>query len=233
MRSLLRGRRLAGNVVFAAGVLLIAAALILTMHNVLEDRRAGNAARTIRNELAASINSGTAVSQKVYVAPKPDPENEGSPVNQTVPESGFEVDPDMPYSFLPMEVCSLGGDLYIGILDVPDYGLSLPVIDNWSYEKLKTAPCRYSGSYKTDDLVICAHNYSHHFGPLRDAPEGTEVILTTVDQEVYRYRVAQVETLEPHEVGYLTDVLADWDLTLFTCTPGGNQRKAVRCEKAE
>ncbi len=223
-------RRIVGNSILAIGLLLILAALTLVVHNVNEDRRAGTASLTVRNELASRINSGQAVSQTVdagvYV-------QTGDDSQQLIGNEIFPVDPDLPAEFLPMDICLLDGDRYIGILDVDAYGLSLPVMENWDYDKLKTAPCRYSGSYKSGDLVICAHNYSNHFGPLRNAAIGTDVDFRSVDGTHYKYKVSKIETLESHEIEYMTDVLGDWDLTLFTCTPGGSHRTAIRCDKAE
>ena len=214
---------MAGKIILGLGLILIAASLLLTLRNKLEDRRAGEASRDIRNELTDAINNGIAVTIPAAFAAD---SSEGA-----IQEGVFPVDPDLPNKFTPMDISLIQGDRYIGILDVPDYELSLPVMENWSYEKLKTAPCRYSGSYKTGSLVICAHNYDHHFGPLRDAPIGTELSFRAVDGKSYSYSVTKIETLEPHEVGYMTDVLGDWDLTLFTCTTGGKQRVAIRCQQ--
>ncbi|MGE4276988.1 MAG: hypothetical protein AB7E30_07415, partial [Lawsonibacter sp.] len=41
-----------------------------------------------------------------------------------------------------IQLVSVEGEDYIGVLDIPALGLSLPVMDNWSDPKLKKAPCR-------------------------------------------------------------------------------------------
>ena len=56
----------------------------------------------------------------------------------------------------------------IGVLSVPTLELELPVLTDWSYAKLKQAPCHYSGSYYEADFVIAAHNYKAHFGRLSE-----------------------------------------------------------------
>ena len=71
-----------------------------------------------------------------------------------------DQDPEMP-------VIEVEGNYYIGILEIPSLQLTLPVMDRWDYTRLKISPCVYSGSYKTDDLVICAHNYARHFSPVK------------------------------------------------------------------
>ena len=57
----------------------------------------------------------------------------------------------------------------------------------------------------------------------------SEVLFTNVDGEVFRYRVVSVETLAPTQVEDMTRSSDKWDLTLFTCTPGGGSRCTVRC----
>lgn len=126
----------------------------------------------------------------------------------------------------------LNGNYYIGVIQVPTLGISLPVMSNWSYANLKVAPCRYTGSCETNDLVIAGHNYSSHFSPLKWVKVGTQVLFTTVDGITYSYTVVDRETVEPADVAYMVrEYGGDWDLTLFTCNTGGQTRCAVRCQR--
>ena len=142
-------------------------------------------------------------------------------------------DPEMP-------VIEVEGYYYIGILEIPSLQLTLPVMDRWDYTRLKISPCVYSGSYKTDDLVICAHNYARHFSPVKWIDMGADVYLITVDCRVYHYQVTNRETLKPDLVENMIEntnntkdgtVTNEWDLTLFTCNTGGQTRCAVRCAR--
>ena len=103
----------------------------------------------------------------------------------------------------------------------------LPIISNWSYPNLKKAPCRYSGSAYTNDLILAAHNFSSHFGNLKSLALGDTVLFTDVDGNVFSYRVAERETLQPTAIEEMKS--GNWDLTLFTCTLGGSYRVTVRC----
>ena len=100
-----------------------------------------------------------------------------------------------------------------------------------SYPQLRIAPCRYYGSTKTGDLVIAAHNYSRHFGNIRNLSAGDEVYFTDMDGEITAYEVAEVDTLNPTDVEEMTD--SGYALTLFTCTYGGQSRVTVRCNAVE
>lgn len=134
-----------------------------------------------------------------------------------------------------MTVVSIDGYDYIGYVSVPSLELELPVMAQWSYEGLKIAPGRYSGSVFTRDLVIAGHNYARHFSPIKQLGEGDEVDFTDMDGEVWIYEVSCVETLQPTQIEEMTtdSQSDDWDMTLFTCNAGGRTRCAVRCKLKE
>ena len=119
----------------------------------------------------------------------------------------------------------------IGTLDIPRLNISLPIMSEWSDAKLKTAPCRYAGTAYRSGFVISGHNYRRHFGPLGRIAPGDRVTFTDVDGNVFAYNVAEIQVLKPTAI---EDMLSEkWDLSLFTCTLGGQTRLTVRCEKAE
>ena len=130
--------------------------------------------------------------------------------------------PDME---MPTEV--IDGQTYIGMLEVPALELSLPVMSEWSYPRLKKAPCRYVGSIYSKDMIICGHNYDLHFGRLKDLAVGEEVRFTDMDGNVFIYAISGTEQLGKYAVDEM--LAGDWDLTLFTCTKGGQTRVTVRC----
>ena len=123
----------------------------------------------------------------------------------------------------------IDGEVYIGTLDIPALELSLPVMSEWSYPKLKLAPCRYKGSAYRNDLIICAHNYNSHFGRLKELEPGDEIVFTDADGNAFFYSVVTTETLAPTAIDEMES--SGWDLTLFTCTIGGAKRVTVRCKQ--
>jgi sortase A len=136
-----------------------------------------------------------------------------------------DTDTDMPTE-------QIGDYEYIGELAIPALELELPIISQWDYKALKIAPCRYTGSVYTDDLVIAAHNYATHFGRLKELSVGDEVDFTDLNGETFTYQVAQKEILNPTAVEEMVEN-SDWDLTLFTCTIGGKSRVTIRCERVQ
>lgn len=196
---------IAGKVLIAIGVLLVIAALIFTGFNIYENIVAD---RAVKDALSLIDNA------------KKDNENAASP--DKTPDYMIDSDIEMP-------TVNVGGIEYIGTLEMPTIGKRLPVISNWSYDNLHYAPCRYSGSAYKDNLVICGHNYVVHFGPITNLGYGDSVIFTDVDGNVFRYKVAAVEILDPDSVEKMTD--SGYPLSLFTCTLSGATRATVRCEK--
>ena len=130
---------------------------------------------------------------------------------------------------LPMPETVIDGNAYIGKLELPELGIKLPVMSDWSYPKLKKAPCRYQGSAYTGDLIIAGHNYKRHFNGLKRMKTGSRVIFTDEAGNVFRYSVAKIERLDGYAVEQME--AGDWDLTLFTCTAGGSVRLTLRCKQ--
>ena len=130
-----------------------------------------------------------------------------------------------------MPVKTINGRDYIGVLSIPSLELELPVISQWDYPALKVAPCRYSGSLYQDNLIICAHNYASHFGKLKELQPGDIVQFTDMDEHVVTFQMVERETLNPMDAEGME--AGDWDLTLFTCTIGGQTRVTIRLERVE
>ncbi|MBR4867867.1 MAG: sortase, partial [Clostridia bacterium] len=118
-----------------------------------------------------------------------------------------------------MKVVEIDGYGYVGYLSIPDFDLNLPVMSEWDYPRLRIAPCRYYGSTKTDNLVICAHNYKSHFGYIGNLAVNSTVVFTDMDGVKQNYRVTSVETLQPTQTKQVKDT-GD-ELILYTCTYGG------------
>jgi sortase A len=130
-----------------------------------------------------------------------------------------------------MTAKNIDGYDYIGVLSFPTLNLDLPVMAQWDYTRLKIAPCRYSGSTQTHNLVIAAHNYIRHFGSLKSLKPGDKVYLTDMNDTVYTYVVSEKEVLSPTAIEEMT--AGNYDLSLFTCTYGGKSRITVRCTLTE
>lgn len=133
-----------------------------------------------------------------------------------------------PYSY-EMKKVNIDGIDYIGYIEIPSIDMNLPVADKCDLEKLAIAPCRYSGSTKSDDLVIAGHNYVYQFGPINNLTVGDDVYFKDMEGRTYSYKVAEVTVLEPDEVKEMTS--GEFELSLFTCNYSGQARHTVRCTR--
>lgn len=196
-----------GLVLITLGILLLIGAACFAGYNYLDARRASQEAERIQTQLMRQIQQNQATKKGLLPGQQP---------------LGGEM---------PVE--EIDGRRYIGTIEIPALDRKLPVLEEWSYANLKISPCRYSGTYYTDDMIVCAHNYSSHFNGLRWIDPGAEVVFTTVDGVEYRYVITQRETLLPTDVDRLlsTEEEKDWDLTLFTCFIGGRTRCVIRCTR--
>lgn len=193
------------------GCLLLAAAFGITIYNILDNRRAGMAVKATAEQLEEII-----------------PRNTPNDAEQTMPVAEEDIPDYVLNPEMDMPVVQVDGYDYIGTLELPTLGLTLPVMSDWDYPRLKIAPCRYAGSAYQGDLVIAAHNYTNHFGTLKNLKIGDRITFTDSDGNIFSYSVAEIETLDPYAVEDMRS--GDWDLTLFTCTVGGQSRVTVRCE---
>ena len=217
-----------GGLWITLGLVLIAASLLLSAYNLYDAQRAQSASVDSVQYLQAQILPKQAPEMPeaevpAQVAPDVQEETEAPPVVwEEVEIPDYILDPTM-----AMPTSSYDGHDYIGILEIPKLDLVIPVMEEWSYPKLRIAPCRYAGTAYADDFVICAHNYDAHFGRLSQLEAGDAVRFTDVDGNVFEYTVALRETLHPTDIEGMG--AADWDLSLFTCTRGGSYRITVRC----
>ena len=130
-----------------------------------------------------------------------------------------------------MKSVEIDGHEYIGYLTIPKLGLELPVMADWSMENLKIAPARFYGTTMEGNLVLVAHNYKKHFGPIRRLKAGDEVLFVDMENKATLYHVAATDAVAPTAVEEVT--AGDYDLALVTCTYGGDTRLVVYCDVYE
>ena len=142
-----------------------------------------------------------------------------------------EVPDHIRFPEMEMPEIIIDGKPYVGMLQIPTLNLELPVMGDWSYPKLKIAPCRYSGTPYTGSFIVMAHNYVTHFGNIKNLKEGDRIEFMDVTGNVFVYQVVGTEILDPWQVKALERT--EHALTLFTCTVGGATRVVVRCDRCE
>lgn len=202
-----------GIVCMLLGTVLVFGALTLFLSNQKEEKTAENFTNSTLPVLREEI------AEMQQAAPTEPTEPDPTPVEFLEPED------------LVMTQTAIDKYSYIGYLRIDDLNLELPVMSDWSDELLQISPCRFSGTIRGEDLVIMAHNYKVHFGPLAQLQEGAHVQFVDMDGTVWNYKVAATDLLPATAVEEMT--AGDYDLTLFTCTANRSHRVTVRCDLAE
>ena len=207
-------RKWIGTICIILGVACLLAAVGFVIYNRWEAENAADITQSLLQDVQLVIDEN-----KTNDPPQSENDNPDSVENNDLPE---DVN-------MPMEMATIKVDGYdcIGVLSVPVLELELPALTDWSYTKLKKAPCHYYGSYYETDFVIAAHNYESHFGGLSRLQMGDIVIFTDAGGADHYYQVALLETLPATATEEM--ITSGFDLSLYTCTPGGASRVTVRC----
>ena len=192
--------RRAGAALMALGLLLLGAAGGLSVRNRAEDAAAGASSARALAMVDAVIESAAVREEN----------------------SCAGGDPGMPQ-------VQIDGMDYVGRLRIPTLELELPILSQWDKDRLKIAPCRYSGTARGGDLVLLAHNYRKHFGPIRHLEPGDELSFEDMEGTVFVYEVTGSIVVEPTALETVTS--GAHDLTLITCTYGGRTRLVVFCDR--
>ena len=198
-----------GNLLIFLGAALMISALVLFLFNQQQAQSAQQAASDLMEQLVKELED--------VEEPTIAEEYIGLPLEYMDP-AVFE-----------MTEVEIDGHAYIGYLSIPTLGLELPVMSEWSYEKLRIAPCRYYGTVMGEDLVVMAHNYRSHFARIYKLREGDLVSFVDMDGVLTEYQVTAYEVLPPDSVEEV--IAGNADLTLFTCTYAGSNRVIVYCDE--
>ena len=202
-------RKVFGVCCIILGICCLIASVGFVVYNQREEMHAQNASENILLDVQESMQD-IASEQSILV--------------ESVFEKSLEPPVDFPKEMLTTQV---NGYDCIGVLSIPVLELELPVLTDWSYEKLKVAPCHYFGSCYEENFIIAAHNYQSHFGRLSALQPKDLILFTDISGMVHCYEVVLLETLP----GSATEemITSGFDMSLYTCTPGGASRITVRC----
>ena len=191
------------------GLCCLISSLGLIAYNRWEEEKAQDVSKNILQDVQEDIQDNT---------------REESTSEESTQYKSEEISVDIPKEMLTTQV---DGYDCIGVLSIPVLELELPVLTDCSYAKLKIAPCHYFGSYYEKDFVIAAHNYQSHFGRLSELQPKDLILFTDISGTVYCYEVVLLETLPANATEEM--ITSGFDLSLYTCTPGGASRVTVRC----
>lgn len=195
-----------GITLMTIGAMLIVSALSLVVYNIYTDKAAEKQSHNIIVTLEEEISKHTPNNTDLYDIGSVNYDNGDS-------EAGTIV---------------INNNEYIGIIYIPTINIKLPVMKEWNYDNLKISPCRYTGNVSEDNLIIAAHNYSSHFGQLKNLIYDDEIYFIDANGKKYGYIVSSIEIVNGSDVEKM--LAGEWPLTLFTCNFNGTNRVTIRCD---
>lgn len=133
---------------------------------------------------------------------------------------GIYADPAMP-------VLELDGEDFSCLLDVPAFGVTLPVGNSWDTGKLGFYPCRFWGSVNDCSLVIGGTDQQGQFDFCGKIDLGTVITVTDMTGAEFTYSVTRVDRANQADADWLCSEA--YDLTLFARAKFSLEYIAVRC----
>lgn len=219
-------RKRIGVICILLGLCCLLTAVGFVIYNRCEEENGASASKTLLENVQQSIQQAQRPTEAPAQSVTPGTTEPENPQPMETPQETVAAT-------LPQEMPTVpvGDYASIGILSIPVLELELPILADWSDEMLKSAPCRYYGSYYEADFVIAGHNYTAHFGRLSHLQPGDLILFTDVTGNIHYYEVVLLETLPATATEEM--ITAGFDLSLYTCTLGGGNRITVRCRTLE
>lgn len=112
-----------------------------------------------------------------------------------------------------MPALELHDEDFIALLEIPSYGLKLPVCNIWDKGKVVSYPCRFYGSASNGTLIIGGYDQTGQFDFFDRIPNDSVVTITDMTGTTFSYVVDRVERSTSADAEILIDDKAD--LTLF------------------
>lgn len=112
-----------------------------------------------------------------------------------------------------MPVLELKGEDFVALLEIPSFGIKLPVCGDWDKGKAVSYPCRFCGSVYNGTLVIGGYDQPGQFDFFDRISNGSIVTVTDMTGREFSYVVERVERSGSAQEEVLIDDGAD--LTLF------------------
>lgn len=191
-----------GIILMTLGAMFVTAALSLAVYNIYTDRQAEKNSGDVLIKLEEEISQRSETSSIILN-------------NETDEKEAVSI--------------AINNNEYIGIINIPSINIKLPVLKEWNYDNLDIAPCRYNGSITEGGFIIAAHNYSGHFGKLKNLVLDDEIYFTDTNGKAHIFYVDLIETINGNQPDKM--LAGEWDLTLFTCNFDGTARVTIRCKK--
>ena len=124
----------------------------------------------------------------------------------------------------------------IAILNIPSIGIEYPVLAETSDELMKISLTKYWGGNPNEvgNFCIIGHNYKSgkHFGELKNVKKGENVLVTDYSNRTLTYEIYDIDIISPYDTRCTSQLTnGRKEVTLITCTNGGDNRLVVKARE--
>lgn len=132
------------------------------------------------------------------------------------------------YSSMQMPSLEFDGTDYIGVLEIPDYNVKLPIVKKWDTKTLISFPQRFSGTVYDGSLIVGGFDQEGQFECLKRVDVGNIVLVKDMTGAQFSYTVDYVERKDSVRAESLE--YGDSELTLFVRDTYSMKYIIVRCK---
>lgn len=131
------------------------------------------------------------------------------------------------YSDPAMPILQIDGTDFSCLVEIPSFGVTLPVASQWDSSRVPHYPCRFWGSAYDNSLIIGGSGRKGQFDFCGRVDLGHKITLTDMAGSRFAYEVARIDRRKDADAATLQDEA--WDLTLFMRDAATMDYIIVRC----
>ena len=121
----------------------------------------------------------------------------------------------------------------LGKFEFETLGIDQYILDSYEDKALENGIGKLSGGNLNaiGNFSVVGHNYDNVFGKLFEINKGDTFSVKDPKGNVTKYKVTEINTIEPTDLTVLTQNTEKCVMTLITCDTEGTQRFVVKAEK--
>lgn len=131
------------------------------------------------------------------------------------------------YTNAMMPVLQIEGNDYAGLLQIPAYGLTMPIADIWDESSVFFCPVRYFGSVYDNTMIVGGSDQPGQFDFFDRMQPGDTVRITDMLGAEFSYTVQRIDRSGSADYEKLSS--GDYPLTLFVRSAYSKEYLLVRC----
>lgn len=128
-----------------------------------------------------------------------------------------------------MPMLEIGGENFIGIIEIPLYNTCLPICGTWNKSDINKYPCRFTGSAYDGSLVIGGSDNKGQFDFMKLISIGDAVYITDTAGNRFSYTVEDIEITKDISAENLCS--EEHELTFYARNTYNLKYTVVRCSE--